>query len=73
MMLALISAAQSPQPAGLNAAEERAVVASMLCLKRQVDAVPRRERLYRGRTRAADVQGYLTYKCLKKQGCLPVS
>ena len=48
MILALLLAAQSPQPTGFTAEEQRALAATMECWKRHVDSVSRRERRQRG-------------------------
>jgi hypothetical protein len=48
VIFALLFAAQAAQPAVYTPQEERAVMATMVCLKRHVDAVPRPARRKRG-------------------------
>ena len=48
MILALLLAVQAPEPAVFTPEEERAVMATMVCLRRHVDTVPHRERRQRG-------------------------
>ena len=48
MIFALLLAVQSAQVAGYTPQEQRAVVATIECLKQHVDSVPRRERRERG-------------------------
>ena len=48
MILALLLAAQTVQPEGLRAEEQRALGASLECQKRFLDSWPRRDRRRRG-------------------------
>lgn len=48
MIMALLLAAQAPQPEAYTPQEQRAVEATFVCWKRYLDSIPRRERRRRG-------------------------
>lgn len=57
MIIAFLLAVHAPQPAGFTPAEERAVLATMECQKRYLDAVPRRERRRRSQALIEEALG----------------